>query len=202
MSTGPRFSVPGEDLPPFVGWALTAIGVASALGASSEWRRPHLATSSPPPLVAPPPLVSAAPPRPEPAPPVVPPAAEAPKPKSACAPVVVTFARGSGWPDRTMEPRLRALGAWAASHPEVSLVVDGHADTSGSEETNLKLSRERAYAVRSILEKEKVPRARVTTRSFGSFWPADEAPPDASWNRRVVVVTKGETCPPEEITRP
>ena len=144
--------------------------------------------------------VYAAPPEPSPEPTA--PAAEAPKAKSTCAPVVVTFARGSGWPDRTMEPRLRALGAWAAAHPEVSLVVDGHADTSGSEETNLKLSRERAYAVRSILEKEKVPRARVTTRSFGSFWPADEAPPDASWNRRVVVVTKGETCPPEEITRP
>ncbi|MBL9111515.1 MAG: OmpA family protein [Myxococcales bacterium] len=202
MSPGPRFSVPGEDLPPFVGWALTAIGVASALGASSEWRRPHPTTSSAPPIVAPLPQVSAALPRPEPAPPVVAPAAEAPKSRSTCAPVVVTFARGSGWPDRTMEPRLRALGAWAAAHPEVSLVVDGHADTSGSEETNLKLSRERAYAVRSILEKEKVPRARVTTRSFGSFWPADEAPPDASWNRRVVVVTKGETCPPEEITRP
>ena len=201
MSPDPRLSVPGEDLPPFVGCALTAIGVASALGASSEWRRPHLVTPSPPPLVAPP-QVSAAPPRAEPAPPVVAPAAEAPKPKTACAPVVVTFARGSGWPDRTMEPRLRALGVWAAAHPEVSLIVDGHADTSGSEETNLKLSRERAYAVRSILEKEKVPRARVTTRSFGSFWPADESPPDASWNRRVVVVTKGETCPPEEITRP
>lgn len=202
MSPGPRLSVPGEDLPPFVGWALTAIGVASALGASSEWRRPRLASPSPPALVVPLPQGSAAPPRPEPAPPVVASAAEAPKAKSPCAPVVVTFARGSGWPDRTEEPRLRALGAWAAAHPEVALVVDGHADTSGSEETNLKLSRERAYAVRSILEKEKVPRARVTTRSFGSFWPADESPPDASWNRRVVVVTKGETCPPEEITRP
>jgi outer membrane protein OmpA-like peptidoglycan-associated protein len=202
MRPGSRLSVPGEDLPPFVGWALTAIGLASALGASSEWRRPHPTTSSAPPVAASAKETSETLAPPQAAPPKSPEAVEAPKPKSPCAPVVVTFARGSGWPEAGMEPRLRKLGAWAAAHPEVMFVVDGHADTSGSEETNLKLSRERAYAVRSILEKEKVPRARVTTRSFGSFWPADESPPDASWNRRVVVVTKGETCPPEEITRP
>ena len=86
--------------------------------------------------------------------------------------------------------------------PVATVTIDGHADASGSEETNLWLSRQRAFGVRTVLEQNGVTRSRITTRSFGSFWPVDESPPDASWNRRVVVSTRGEGCPGTESFKP
>jgi peptidoglycan-associated lipoprotein len=107
-------------------------------------------------------------------------------------------------PPKSATAPLEKLAHWLAEHPDVSVVLDGHADSKGSEDENLWLSRQRAANVKSALERAGAPRARLTTRAFGSFWPADEAPPDASWNRRVVVQTKGESCPreTEEVVGP
>lgn len=220
MSSRARFSVPGEEVPGFVTAAIGALGLLSAgfagigllpgtLGGQppvrvdTASRADGSARLAPPPRqvsvgtttplldsgIAPTPVVE------------VPAASSAP---SKCPPLVVTFARAMPSPPKSADAPLEKLGHWLSEHPNVSVVLDGHADSKGSEDENLWLSRQRATSVKTALERAGAPKARLTTRAFGSFWPADEAPPDASWNRRVVVQTKGESCPreTEEVVGP
>jgi outer membrane protein OmpA-like peptidoglycan-associated protein len=97
-----------------------------------------------------------------------------------------------------------SLAVWLAAHPAATVVIDGHADARGSEDGNLHLSRQRALLLSAALERVGIARARITTRGFGSFWPVDEAPADASWNRRAVIHTRGPACPreAEEVIEP
>jgi len=208
MSGRSRFGVPGEDLPDFVAWTLTAIGIASVVGLSFEWGRPRsngtMGVAAPPSASAVVAVTAVAPP---PSQPIVandaaPNDASVVVPATRCPPLVVTFGKGGGVPPVESEAGLARLALWLAAHPAATVTIDGHADSSGAEETNLWLSRQRAFGVRAILERQGVPRSRITARSFGSFWPADESPTDASWNRRVVVATKGDGCPPTEISKP
>jgi outer membrane protein OmpA-like peptidoglycan-associated protein len=121
-----------------------------------------------------------------------------------CPPLVLNFNSGMATPPHAAIPRLEALAVWLQAHPSVTVVIDGHADSNGWEDGNLHLSRQRAAYTSAVLEKAGVSKVRVQTRGFGSFWPVDEAPPDSSWNRRVVVQTKGESCPreKEEVIEP
>lgn len=209
MSSRARFSVPGEDVPGFVTTAIGVLGLLSAgfagfgllpgaLVERAPLRADGSATLSPPRQVAPVgPLPDSSI--------AATPSVEVPSPPpSKCPPLVVTFARAMPSPPKSANAPIEKLGHWLSEHPDVSVVLDGHADSKGSEDENLWLSRQRASSVKSALERAGAPKARLTTRAFGSFWPADEAPPDASWNRRVVVQTKGESCPreTEEVVGP
>jgi outer membrane protein OmpA-like peptidoglycan-associated protein len=74
--------------------------------------------------------------------------------------------------------------------------VEGHTDSIGGEEYNLRLSEHRAEAVTSALESDGVSSSRVRTRGFGKKYPiAPNKNPDGSdnpsgraKNRRVEVI--------------
>lgn len=218
MSSRARFSVPGEEVPGFVTAAIGALGVLSA-GLAGLGLLPGTPIGQAPPRIAAASDVDGSTtvsnPRQADGPTArgldagtaeasaveVPVASPAP---SKCPPLIVTFARAMPSPPKNANAPLEKLGHWLSEHPDVSVVLDGHADSKGSEDENLWLSRQRASSVKTALERAGAPKARLTTRAFGSFWPADEAPPDASWNRRVVVQTKGDSCPreTEEVVGP
>jgi outer membrane protein OmpA-like peptidoglycan-associated protein len=210
MSALQRWSVPGEDLPLVVAVAATTVGIATAFAAAVLWSKQPTATAPTAPSIAVAAVVDA---------PVVhadvvvdaapiavptPDAAVAPAATSSCAPLIVNFRSGSGSAPKNAEAGLAGLATWLAAHPDVHVVIDGHADSSGSEYVNLQLSRRRAASIAAVLEHHGVAKARLAVRGFGTFWPVDNAPTDASWNRRVVVQTKDGPCPRqvEEVIDP
>lgn len=202
-----RFVVPGEDLSPAVAVVFAAVGAASAIGSALAFAPKAAEPASPAALpVAPAPKTPETPPSSQLPPPsattAAPSASVAAPPR--CPALVINFKSGMASPPPGARPRLAELAAWLVAHPDVAVVIDGHADSSGNEDGNLRLSRQRASFVGAALEGAGVDHARVGVRGFGSFWPVDESPPDASWNRRVVVQTKGSACPREreEIIEP
>ncbi|MCR6630990.1 MAG: OmpA family protein [Magnetospirillum sp.] len=83
-------------------------------------------------------------------------------------------------------PRIAALlRDWA--HPHV--LIAGHADATGSDETNIKVSRERAEMVRGMLVKLGVPAGEIEATSHGKRNPLVKTPDGVAEprNRRVSV---------------
>lgn len=79
-----------------------------------------------------------------------------------------------------------------------TMLVEGHTDSTGSEDYNMALSLHRAETVRQGLITGKVSSERITTRGFGEKYPlAENTKPDGSpnpegqaKNRRVEIVVK------------
>ncbi len=77
--------------------------------------------------------------------------------------------------------------------PNVTLVLEGHADERGSREYNLALGERRAKAIERILQLEGVVQSQVQVISFGEERPVALGHDDESWrlNRRVELVYSG-----------
>jgi outer membrane protein OmpA-like peptidoglycan-associated protein len=87
-----------------------------------------------------------------------------------------------------LDPQAMALlddvAAWARSNPDRTVLVQGHADPSGSMEHNLELSARRAQAVGSYLKDKGVAEEKITVAAQGEEG-AEAAP--AEVNRRVII---------------
>lgn len=70
---------------------------------------------------------------------------------------------------------------------ETDILVEGHADATGPEDYNLKLSRQRANAVASFLEAQGVKTSRVDEKGYGESQPVADNSTDTGRqkNRRV-----------------
>ncbi len=77
--------------------------------------------------------------------------------------------------------------------PEYRLSIEGHTDSTGRPERNLKLSLERAQVVRDYLVAAGVSPALMTTRGFGETRPIapNTTPEGRRKNRRVEIVIEG-----------
>lgn len=115
------------------------------------------------------------------------------------------------FPDASVEPaetdvdqRVAALAAWLTAHPDVQLVLDGHADATGDEAANLALSAERARAVAARLTAAGVAADRLQTRGFGAYQPILGVDSGSARNRRVTMRVLGlDGCPtPDEAQNP
>ena len=84
---------------------------------------------------------------------------------------------------------VRGLGAILTGHPGATISVEGHTDSTGTEDANLTISRMRAEAVRHLLMDGGVPADAVTAAGRGEVQPvADNATREGrSRNRRVEV---------------
>jgi outer membrane protein OmpA-like peptidoglycan-associated protein len=58
-------------------------------------------------------------------------------------------------------------------HPDSTIEVDGHTDSSGSKSYNYYLSERRAKSVASLLEAEGIPAKRIQVRGYGPSRPLD-----------------------------
>jgi outer membrane protein OmpA-like peptidoglycan-associated protein len=84
------------------------------------------------------------------------------------------------------------LGEFAkvlVKYKDTDLIIEGHTDSTGKKETNVKLSAERADAVVGLLATDGVDRARMTGRGMGASEPIADNATDAGrkQNRRVQV---------------
>ena len=88
----------------------------------------------------------------------------------------------------------QALNAFAerlkSENRNVYLEIQGHTDSTGSQDYNVKLGAERAEAVRRYLNKQGVALNRMSTISYGAAEPVEsnKTKEGRSKNRRVVVI--------------
>jgi len=98
----------------------------------------------------------------------------------------------------TLKPGAREKLAKVAgiilSHPGLKIEVEGHTDSVGGDEYNMRLSENRAIAVRSYLAGQSISPDKVTARGFGKTLPvADNATAAGrQMNRRVELVVSGD----------
>ena len=77
-----------------------------------------------------------------------------------------------------------------SEHPDDKFSIAGHTDSDGNETTNLKLSEERAAAVKAALTEAGISQDRLTTTGFGESQAVDtnDTPEGKANNRRVEFV--------------
>lgn len=112
----------------------------------------------------------------------------------------IRFASNKADIDANTKETLTKLAAIFKEYPDSNMLIEGHTDSDGSDELNLKLSESRAKTVVSYLEAQGVPSDRFTTKWYGESQPKfDNATAEGkSKNRRVeLAVTANETLKKE-----
>jgi outer membrane protein OmpA-like peptidoglycan-associated protein len=89
---------------------------------------------------------------------------------------------------------LAKLAGIIQSHPGLHLAIEGHTDNIGSDEANMKLSQQRADAVREFLVQQGLAADTVTAVGLGKAEPvADNSTNEGRQkNRRVEIIVSGE----------
>jgi peptidoglycan-associated lipoprotein len=84
-------------------------------------------------------------------------------------------------------PVIEAHAAYLVGHPNVMVILEGHADERGSREYNLALGERRSVAVRELMAVLGVGHDQLQVVSFGEEKPAAEGHDEGAWqlNRRV-----------------
>lgn len=84
---------------------------------------------------------------------------------------------------------LDALILQLKKFPKVKFVINGHADNSGTDVINMKLSQERADVVKNYLVSKKVDVKRISTQALGSAYPiaSNDVEEGRAKNRRVEI---------------
>ncbi len=99
----------------------------------------------------------------------------------------INFNTGSAAIDAKSFKLVQALADSFKQCPEAKVEIDGHTDTDGNAQANLKLSKDRAQAVKKLLIKDGVAPARLVSNGFGQTRPiATNATPEGkAKNRRI-----------------
>jgi outer membrane protein OmpA-like peptidoglycan-associated protein len=95
------------------------------------------------------------------------------------------------------------LAEWLKKNPTRNLLIEGHTDNTGAEDFNMKLSQQRAEAVRNALVSRGVGADRITTKGYGPRYPvvANDSAAGRQQNRRVEVVVLNEGATAESVAR-
>jgi outer membrane protein OmpA-like peptidoglycan-associated protein len=90
--------------------------------------------------------------------------------------------------------KLARLSGIVLAHPGLALQVEGHTDSTGSDELNQKLSEQRAEATRDYLVQQGLAAASITAVGFGKTMPVADNSTTAGRqkNRRVEIIVGGE----------
>src|SRR5882724_10600467 len=95
------------------------------------------------------------------------------------------------------------LAEFLKKNPTRNLLIEGHTDNTGPEDFNLKLSQQRADAVKDVLVSRGVGTDRITTKGYGPKYPvvANDTAAGRQQNRRVEVVVLNEGATAESVAR-
>jgi len=98
--------------------------------------------------------------------------------------------------------KLAKVSGILVAYPDLKVQVEGYTDSVGSDEYNMKLSDQRADAVRDYLVAQSVPDSNVTAQGYGKSDPvADNATASGrAQNRRVQLVVSGQSIGIQEST--
>ena len=90
--------------------------------------------------------------------------------------------------------KLARLAGIVLAHPGLNLDIEGHTDSTGSDELNQKLSDQRAESVRKYLIEQGLTETRLVAVGFGKSMPVADNSTAAGrqQNRRVEIVVSGE----------
>jgi outer membrane protein OmpA-like peptidoglycan-associated protein len=90
--------------------------------------------------------------------------------------------------------KLAKLSGIIQAHPGLNLGIEGHTDTTGSEDFNMKLSQQRADAVREFLVAQGLSGDIITSKGLGPSNPVADNGTAAGRkaNRRVEIILSGE----------
>ena len=88
---------------------------------------------------------------------------------------------------------LRKQAAWLKLYPQVTILVEGHADERGTREYNIALSARRSANTKNFLIAQGVSPSRIRTISYGKERPVALCDAESCWsqNRRAVTVVTG-----------
>lgn len=105
---------------------------------------------------------------------------------------VLYFANGSSVLGEDAERELGRFVLQVRSHPKAVVLVQGFADTTGSEAANRELSQQRAATVASFLRAHGIDQNRVVMQGFGQQYPdaSSASAPGRRDNRRVEVTVR------------
>ena len=99
----------------------------------------------------------------------------------------ILFAVGKSDLQESTKNQLTEFAKTLDKYPDTNLVIEGHADATGSDDLNLRLSNQRAEAVASYLQSVGVKGSRLTEKGYGESQPVAENSSESgrSKNRRV-----------------
>ena len=91
--------------------------------------------------------------------------------------------------------KLARIAGILASHPDLQIEIEGHADSSGSDEYNQGLSERRAQSVRSYFNSQGIVKPIVAAVGFGESRPVatNGTAAGRQQNRRVELIVSGES---------
>jgi len=90
--------------------------------------------------------------------------------------------------------RLARVSGILLAYSSLKVAIEGHTDSTGSDEFNQRLSEQRAEAVRDYLVTQGVAASGITARGFGSMQPvaSNDTAEGRQHNRRVELVLSGD----------
>lgn len=90
-------------------------------------------------------------------------------------------------------PVIEAHAVFLANHPQVQVVLEGHADERGSREYNVALGEQRAESIARKLAVQGATESQLRTVSYGEEKPVSYGHDESAWqlNRRVEIVYPG-----------
>ena len=95
------------------------------------------------------------------------------------------------------------LAEFLKTYPKRNVLIEGHSDSLGNEELNLKLSQQRADAVRDLLVARGITSQRIRTKGYGAKFPIvdNDTSVGRQQNRRVEVLVLTERSTAEAPQR-
>ena len=171
------------------------VGLLALSGGGATAEQPRTAAGEqpkPPKPAAPTPTI-------EPAPAPPPPAASSPStptPKATVStreirfqPLYLQFETAKATMLPSSYPQLDQVVDVLRANPDLHVQVQGHTDSQGDDTANLKLSMERALAVKTYILNKGIDASRVTHRGYGATQPIDDnkTPAGRAKNRRIEI---------------
>ena len=103
---------------------------------------------------------------------------------------IILFPSGSTRVNNIAKAQLDDLALLLKQFPNQSIVIDGHTDSTGDEESNLRIGLQRAESVKEYLvQRHGIDPARISTNSYGSSRPvaSNDTQEGRDKNRRVEI---------------
>jgi len=106
----------------------------------------------------------------------------------------VLFETGKYALSQDAQLKLAKLSGIIQAHPGLNLAIEGHTDTTGTSDFNMKLSQQRADTVREFLTSQGLSPDIITAKGMGEGDPVADNSTAAGrkQNRRVEIIVSGE----------